>query len=231
MTPLLLAAALLFSPPALAQAAGGASADEARRLFAEGKKLVEANCADCQGASQGALADGLAKLRQALEAGLTDKVAAYRALVDGYASLAFAFSRGDSPEQRAALEEQRRAYQDWLALEPRNIQVLYDYAFTFPQAADRLPVLERLLEIDPKHGEALFAVGEIDLEAGRVEAALAKMQKAFDGAQGELAVSLGERLLEVYELNRRPADAQRVRARLAAIKVELKRLEQGGQPG
>lgn len=226
---LLTALALLAGAAAVA-AAQAPAPEEAAKLFSRGKAQAEANCADCTGSSAAALEEGLAAIRRAVEMGYPDRAAAWRLLAESYGALAWAFAEPGSPEQQAAVAEQREAYERWLEVEPQNTQALYDYAFTFTDADERLAVLERLLAVDPEHGEGLFAVGQIELEKGRVEEGLDTMRRAFDAARFEVAKELGERLLAAYEERGMVEPARAVRRRLAEIKAELRRLERGGEP-
>lgn len=153
-------------------------AGEVTRLFAEGKAQVEAQCADCMGATREGLTAGLKAVRAALDHGYPGSAEGWRLLAEGYGALAWGFLPPDSPAQADALGAQREAYERWLDVEPRNTKALYDFAFTFSEPERRRPILERLLEVDPGHAEGLFGLGQVDLEQGRDEVGLARMRKA-----------------------------------------------------
>ncbi len=221
--------ALLLAGSTAARAQAGPEA-ETTRLFAEGKAQVEANCADCMGSRADALAAGLATLRQALDLGYPDRAAGFRLLAEGWGNLAWGLLDPDEPGQREAVVAQREAYERWLEVEPQSTAALFGYAVTFRNVERRRAVLERLLAVDPGHVDGLAALGLLELDEGETEAGLKHLEKAFDGARYEQAEELGQRLLDAYQEHGEVEGARAVRARLAEIRAELRRIERGEEP-
>jgi hypothetical protein len=212
---LLLAVQLLAASAALPARAQSDPAQTAEQAFAEGKALVETNCADCAGASAQELEQGLQKIERALELGFADGAAAYRLLGEGYGALAFAFAAPGSPEHQRAREAQAASYQRWFEADPANGDALYAYATTIETPADRLAALHYLDQIDPDHLWGQASLAEMEIASGAVPMGLRRLQRAFDAAEGETKREFGERLIDAYEREGLTAEAEAVRDRLA----------------
>ncbi len=198
-----------------------AAAEDPAALFAQGQAEVEANCGECMGATRQGLEDGITKLRLALDLGYRNRAAAYRALADALGQLGGAFSTSGSSQQREVLEQQRDAYRRLLEITPNDTAVLYEYSATLADATERRSILERILKLDPKHPDALFALGEIDLERGVVDEGLRKMRAVFERAQGEQALAFGYRLLWALQARKRDAEVAQIQSRLEEVRAEL----------
>jgi hypothetical protein len=212
---LLLAFQLLSGSLALCAQAQTGPAQTAESAFAEGKALVEANCADCTGATAERLKEGLRDIERALELGYSDSAAAYRLLGEGYGALAFAFETPGSAEHQRAREAQRASLQRWFEADPANGDALYAYASAIETPADRLAALQYLEQIDPNHLWGQASLAEMEINSGAVPMGLRRLQRAFDAAEGETKREFGERLIEAYEREGLTAEAQAVRDRLA----------------
>lgn len=205
----------------LAACQGAQQPADPAALLARGMALIEANCAECMNGTRAGLEKGVASVRQAMELGVADRAAAYRALADAYGQLAWGYAAADSADQKAQVERRIEAFEGLLAIEPNDQPALFEYAISLPGGPRRLAVLERLLELNPDHSEALFVVGEAHLARGDVDSGLAAMQRAFAKADGELAVALGERLLVALREHHRAADADQVAQRIKELREQL----------
>jgi hypothetical protein len=212
---LLLALHLVAGTATATRAEADPSAEAA---FAAGQALVQANCGECIGASAAALARGLREIERALELGYPQLGGAYRLLAEGYGTLAFALAEPGSAEHHRARAAQREIYRLWVQAEPANAEALYGHAVTLDDdPAARRAALERLAEVDPQHLSGQVLLGETEIASGAAPAGLARMKAAFDIAQGAARREFGERLVDAYERQGLPAEAQQVRDQLAAM--------------
>lgn len=203
-------------------AARAQAPEDPEALLREGRDLVEKNCGDCMGSSAVELRRGIQKVESALEAGVSDRAEAYRLLVDAWGQMSYAFLTPDSAEQSEARERQRRAFERLLELEPRNVNILYEYAFAVPDDETRAGVLRQILEIDPGHAEALFALGRLEAERGDPQG-LARMRRAFEKSEGEQALEYGEGLVAMLQQQGKAEEAREIARRLDEIREELHR--------
>src|SRR5688572_20754824 len=67
--------------------------------FSEAKKLIEANCADCAGATKEGLQRGIDGMRKVLDVGYVDRSAALRLLARAYNELSLVYAEPGSIEQ------------------------------------------------------------------------------------------------------------------------------------
>jgi hypothetical protein len=219
---------LMLALVLLPWAAWGQAPEDPEALLREGRALVEKNCGDCMGSSPEALQQGIRKVELALEAGLADRAEAYRLLADAWSQMAYVFLKPDSAEQSEAREKQRLALGELVELEPRNVDLLYEYAFALPDDESRSGVLRRILEIEPDHVEALFALGQLEVEHGDPKG-LARMRRAFDKSQGEQALEYGEGLIAMLQQKGKAEEVREVARRLDEIRKELSRHEGGSE--
>lgn len=149
-----------------------AAAEPGREDFERGRRLVDANCGDCLGATRPGLEDGVAALRRALGAGFADPASIYRLLAEAYPTLAHVYSRHD-PEAIRRFETLRRDALARLAvLTPDDPWPRYELAVSEPDRDAQPAALGRLLGERPRHAEAHAAVATILAERGRLAEAV-----------------------------------------------------------
>jgi tetratricopeptide (TPR) repeat protein len=217
--------ALLLIPVGLR---GGAPEDDPAALLREGRALIERNCGDCMGSSAQGLRQGIQKVEKALEMGLPDPAEGYRLLANAYGQLARVFLTPDSAEQLEVLDKQRQAYERLVKVEPKNVEILYEYAFSLRDEEARASVLRRILDIQPDYLDALFALGRYEAERGDPKG-IGRMRRAFNDAKGEHALEYGESLLAVLQQQGRTDEAQEVARRLEKIRKDLRSLQGGSE--
>jgi len=164
------------------------------QLLQQGQILIEANCADCMGATKEKLLQGIGKVGEALRQGIADEAAAYHALARGYMVLAYVYAPPDSAEMKLMQEKQQSALKRATELDPHNTEILDEYASTFTDPKDAVAVWRRILAIDPSHQGALFGAGRYEVTHGEVEEGLVKMRKAFETSSGAMAYFYGTNL-------------------------------------
>jgi tetratricopeptide (TPR) repeat protein len=196
--------------------------DDPEVLLREGSTLIEENCGDCMGSTSKEMMQGIEKVERALELGLPDPEEAYRLLANGWGEMAHVFLPPDSAEQEAALERQRKAFEKLVVLAPRDVSVLYEYAFVLDDKDARMAVLQRILDLDPNHDEALFALGRIEVKKGDPKG-FARMQRAFEMTEMEVAREYGEALFFLLQEHGRAEEAREVKRRLEEIEKDIRR--------
>jgi tetratricopeptide (TPR) repeat protein len=141
------------SPAAIIPAAD--SPAEAADHFAEGKKLIEDNCVECMGSKRSGLEQGIAEMQKAIDLGYQPTKDAYKLLENAYGNLR-TFSE-DQDERNSFEAKHKEIYQRLYELDPRDPQVLEDYAeFVATTNDEKLKVLQQAVEIDPKRANAQF---------------------------------------------------------------------------
>lgn len=128
---------------------------EAADHFAEGKKLIEDNCVECMGSNRSGLEQGIAEMQKATDLGYQPAKDAYKLLANAYGNLR-TFSE-DKGERNSFETKQKEIYQRLYELDPRDPQILEDYAqFVATTNDEKLKVLQQAVEIDPKRANAQF---------------------------------------------------------------------------
>ena len=78
------------------------AAGAGRETFERARRLIEANCGDCAGATRQELEDGVMALRRSLAEGYADPASVYRLLAEAYATLARVYAKpAEKPIQPA----------------------------------------------------------------------------------------------------------------------------------
>ena len=188
-----------------------AAAAERDELFAKGRALIDDNCGDCHRATRQGLQAGIEAVKQALELGFADEKAAYKALADGYNTLALVYVIPDSEEQKFVRGQQERAYLHLLEIAADDAQVRFDYAQFLADPAAKLEHFEAAAKLAPRWAEARFALAATLAAAGNVEAALPEARAAIALADRDHVERYGRRLGELFELAGRPAEANMLR--------------------
>lgn len=194
--------------------AAPASPETPAERFQRGRRLIEANCGECMGATREGLERGIQDVREALEMGYPGKKEAYRRLAEGNNTLALVFLTPDSREQHAVLGEVRKAYETLLELDPKDAGVRYEYAATLPGLDEQLVQYRKVLELKPDHADARFAVAMILLERERKDEGLQELRKAFEQAVGGAAETYGIKLQRLLLQEGRKKEAEEVRKQL-----------------
>ena len=138
----------------------------AEELFAQGRRLLEANCGDCMGATVDSLHAGLAYVQRALATGYRDSAAAQQLLTEGYANAAYRYAESESA--RTAWEQRLRDAHALLArLRANDFEVQIDFARTRATPAERLAAYRQLRARDSMRVaiEGLLASALIELDS------------------------------------------------------------------
>ena len=188
--------------------AGAVGPDE---LLVRGRTLIDDNCGDCHGGTRSGLEEGLAAVKKALDLGLADRVAAHKALADGYNTLALVYAVPDSEDQRLILGLQATSYQRLIELAPRDPQVRFDYALFLSDPTLSLEQLEEATRLAPSWAQARFLLAMALTETGAWDRALLEARTAIAGARRHDVEHYGQRLAEMFELEGRSAEAKSLR--------------------
>ena len=134
---------------ALLLAPGDPGAQTAAQRVEHGRRLVEANCADCAGATRRGLEEGIAELERALAEGHADDIAAYRLIVAALNVLRLVHAAPDSPEQEAIYARQRATYARLLARVPDDAEAHRAYALSLDASRpeEQIRHLRRAMEL------------------------------------------------------------------------------------
>jgi tetratricopeptide (TPR) repeat protein len=190
---------------------GHAAAGEADQLFTEGLALIRKNCGECLSATRAGLEDGIDAVETAIELGY-DELAGYKALARAHNTLAFAYTRADTEERKAALERLDTVYQRLLELAPNDAEVRVAYARLVHDPAARLEHLGAAVEAAPELPAARSLLALTLIELGNVEAALPHARAAVAIARPDIAADLARQLAQRLDAAGRTADAEQLRA-------------------
>jgi hypothetical protein len=188
------------------------AADLGRADFERGTRLIEANCADCMGATRQDLEDGVAALRRALDAGFAEPARVYRLLTDAYATLAYVHSKRDPDALRRFVALRREMLQRLAALTPDDPWPRYELAVSEPGRDAQLAALRSLLADRPRHADAHAAVATILEERGQRADAIREMERAVAGADAQTIDLYRKRLAELRRLAGERCDTYKGRA-------------------
>lgn len=90
---------------------------------------------------------------------------------------------GDKFYEQGDYAEALEAYNNYLAIYPRNIKTLYNRARTYDKLNNTTEAkndLKTLLDLEPNHLQARITLGEIDFDAGNFEGAYYSFNKAVE---------------------------------------------------
>ncbi len=175
-----------------------AAADTAAELFAAARAMIDANCADCYQATRHGLEGGIDTMKQAIDAGFTDQVAAYKALARGYNTLALVHAIPDSDEQKLIVRQQQAVYEHLVEIAPNDAEVRIEYALFLREPAAKVEHLEVAAKAAPDSADARYLLALALLDAGDAEAASPHARRAIalarQSAVGNYLKHLEERL-------------------------------------
>lgn len=187
-------------------------------LLARGRELIEYNCGECHGATAEGVREGIEKVEAALAQGVRQRAEACRALAHGYSTLASVFAEPGSADQLALRKRHADALACAAEAAPDDPDTLFEQSSVQDQES-AIRTLQRVLELDPHHVDALFGLGTYEAEAGN-RAGLAKMKEAFELAETSdhaYAIHIAVRLLEHLAKFHEEKEAREITARLAAL--------------
>jgi len=189
-----------------------AAAEPGREDFERGRRLVDANCGDCMGATLQGLEDGVSALRRALDAGFADPASIYRLLAEAYATLAYLHSRHDPGAIRRFEALRRDVLARLAALTPDDPWPRYELAISEADRDAQLAALRRLLAERPRHAEAHAAVATILEERGQLAEAVREMEQAVACADADTIETYRRRLIALRRQAGARCDTYRGRA-------------------
>jgi tetratricopeptide (TPR) repeat protein len=191
---------------------------------AEARRLIEANCPDCEGASKEGLRQGIDLLDDALRNGDSSQVSATELLANAYGTLAILYTSDGSPEQRDLLKRKMNLYKEMLVKQPEDLNLLWKYSAAAEEASsfnEEIHSLERLLQIQHDDTSARFALALACIRAGKVDRAVLEGQTAIRSADqrqidlyGDLLV---HRLIAVRSTQAATAIRVDIRMRLESL--------------
>jgi tetratricopeptide (TPR) repeat protein len=187
-------------------------------LFAQGKYLIERNCAECRHGSKRSLEEGVMKVNQSLTEGFADKRAAMQVLAGGYNNLA-TYAAAKSPERAEYLSEKRKCYITLARLYPSDPDILFSLAqseadINSPRE-EQLEAYRRVLRTDQHFAPALFAVGVLLIRGGDSIGGTQKLKEAFENSGPEHVALYGGRLIRELNNLGREGEARAIRDEIA----------------
>ncbi len=183
---------------------------DAKNHFGQGKRLIDANCGDCVGATKQGLEQGIAEVVKAIQLGYEDKKSAYSLLANAYNTLGIVFSAPSSDEQKATFESRQAVYEELLKLDPQNVQVNYEYAMTLQDTAKQLKILKEVIRLNPSYADAHFSSGVLLIQKGDTEEGIVELERSVQLANEQQVEVFGRRLIDVLNERGRKDDAQRI---------------------
>jgi hypothetical protein len=127
--------------------------------------LIEANCADCAGATREGLVQGIEAMEKALDRGYVDRGAGLRLLAKAYNDLARVYSKPGSIEYGQALGRRRAVLEQLIAFSPNDADVRYEYAMSMSDPQQTILALKEILEVDPRHEPSRAALEKLSKPA------------------------------------------------------------------
>lgn len=163
--------------------------------FSQAKKLIEANCAGCAGATKEGLVRGIDAMRKVLDIGYVDRAAALRLLAGAYNALALVYTEPGSIEQGDASARRRAVLEQLIAFAPNDPAVRYEYAMTMSDREQRILALREILAVNPRHEDTRFglAMSLAERKENESEAALL-LKDLVDSTGPERAITYARRL-------------------------------------
>jgi hypothetical protein len=177
--------------------------------FSQAKKLIEANCADCVGATKEGLVKGIESMQKALDAGYIDRGAALRLLAEAYNELAHVYAKPDSIEQGQALGRRRGILEQLIAFAPNDPAVRFEYAMMMADRNQRILALREILAVEPLHEDTRFGLATSLAEEKTGQAEAAKLlRELVETKNPERALAYARRLHGVLLQLGRKAEAE-----------------------
>lgn len=178
-----------------AQVAAAAESDD---LFATGAALIEAHCSECDGATRAGLEAGITAMRQAIDLGYANPIAAYQLLADGYATMAWVHAPLQSAEQTSYLALQDAAYRRLVELAPNDAAIRLEYATFLTDPAARLPHAQAAVSLAPESANAHFVLAVTLVEMQQYGASMNEADAAIAYATVEEANKYADYLSGMY---------------------------------
>ena len=189
-----------------------AATDTAAELFAAGRALIDDNCSECYQATRHGLEAGVDAVKQALDAGLTDRVAAYKALARAYNTLAVVHALPDSDEQKLLARQQQAVYEQLVEAAPNDAEVRINYAQFLREPAAKVEHLEVAVKAAPDSADARYLLALALFDAGRNDDALPQARRAVALARRSAVGNYLEHLEERLQHAGLAAEAEQLRS-------------------
>ena len=175
----------------------------------EGRRLVtELNCADCAGATEEGLREGITLLEQASTAEQTPEVSTLQTLAQGYNTLMHRYLQPNTPDYAAAAEKLENVQQQLILIETDDPAVMYEYAATVAEGEQQVELLHEVARLDPTFAPAHHALGAVLYERGETDAAIEEYKAAVRHAEPLDETSYYVRLLQVLKAEGRLDEAE-----------------------
>jgi hypothetical protein len=163
--------------------------------FGRAKKLIEANCADCAGATKEGLVQGIDAMQKALDVGYVDRAAGLRLLATAYNELALLHEKPDSVEKGEALIRRRAVLEQLVAFSPNDPDARYEYVMTLSDPKQRILSLREILAVEPLHEDSRFGLAmTLAEQRGSEPEAVKLLTELVESSDGERALTYAKRL-------------------------------------
>src|SRR5258708_1005936 len=173
--------------------------NEVGEQFARAKRLIDANCGECSGASRTGLEQGISELLKAIANGAGNMDAAYELLEEAYNTLETLYTVPRSPEHDELAQRRIQIYRDLVVRHPIDPDLLLKYAKVTEDAgetSEEISALDRLLKVDPTKNEARFALSLALVKNRDIRRAMIEATAAVKAANQEQIEMYGETIVK-----------------------------------
>lgn len=188
--------------------------------FREIQRVLEANCAECHGASKDQFIQAVRALELLVASGFAD-TSARMLLARSYRVWAFTYTE-NSEESEALLRKERAIYLDLIQSAPEDPDIWIAYAQALEDPAETLRALKRAESLSPDDAFTQFSLGMLyayglhDREMG-----IQHLEHAVQLERGLAKLTYGEQLAQVLEQKSRRDEAAQVRDTMKQFLQEL----------
>ncbi|MCI0540562.1 MAG: hypothetical protein L0Z50_35630 [Verrucomicrobiales bacterium] len=187
-----------------------AQMQSAKEHFVRGKELIEANGADSMGATRHGLEKGMAEVRQAIDHGYEDQVAAYKLLAHAYNTLALVYAEPDSEEQKQIFLLQRQTLEKLLELKPDDPRIRAEYARVTKDTKAEIAAWRDILASDPNDPQTRYSLGMLLVYDSQADEGARHLKKAVELADPHWARIYGGNARNVLIEKGKRAEADEV---------------------
>lgn len=198
-----------------------ADSDSLNEQFVQTQKIIEANCAECYGASQEDFIHAVGALESLIAAGFTAPAAA-KLLAQSYRTWALVYSKGNSKQSEGLLRNEQDIYATLVKQNPNDARLWIAYAQSLGDQKKSLEALKRAESLAPDNAEIQYHLGALYAQGlNEPKKGLAYLERAVQLEEGYAKLRYGQQLAFVLELMGEKARAQKVRSDMKAFEREL----------
>ncbi len=207
-----------------------ADSDSLNEQFEQIQKTIEANCAECYGASKEDFIRAVGALEALIADGFPDP-AAEKLLAQSYRTWALTYSKGDRKQSEALLRKERDIYATLVKQNPSDAKLWIAYAQSLGDPIKSLDALKRAESLAPDDAYVQAELGMLYAHGlSDSKKAVAHLERAVELEQGYPKLTYGEQLARVLELRGENTRAAQVRSTMKSFAEELESRDRLKQP-